>query len=140
MSNKGSQIMTDSGPAVAAAMGLRNYIITVNNHSYNVSVTAVDSIQNLPVTVSEAGGIKAATNAPAAVTAVQGVEAPTPGNIVKILVDIGTSVTVDQPLVVIEAMKMESEVNSPCAGKVHTIHIATGDVVKAGDMLLNIGR
>jgi pyruvate carboxylase subunit B len=67
------------------------------------------------------------------------VDAPTPGNIVKILVDVGSSVTVDQPLVVMEAMKMESEVKSPCAGKVLAIHIATGDTVQTSDPLFTIG-
>lgn len=66
-------------------------------------------------------------------------EAPTPGNIVKVLVEVGASVTVDQPLVVMEAMKMESEVNSPCAGKVLAIHVASGDTVQAGDLLFTIG-
>ncbi len=81
------------------------------------------------------------TRCSAAAPAVEGteVEAPTPGNIVKILVDIGSSVTVDQPLVVMEAMKMESEVKSPCAGKVLAIHVATGDTVQTSDPLFTIG-
>jgi pyruvate carboxylase subunit B len=54
-------------------------------------------------------------------------------------VDVGNSVTVDQPLVVMEAMKMESEVKSPCAGKVLAVHIATGDTVQASDPLFTIG-
>ncbi len=122
-----------AAPATAASIGPRDYTITVNNRPYNV-------------TVSEAGGIQAAPAAaaapvPAAAPAVEGteVEAPTPGNIVKILVDVGASVTVDQPLVVMEAMKMESEVKSPCAGKVLAIHIATGDTVQTSDPLFTIG-
>jgi len=67
------------------------------------------------------------------------VEAPTPGNIVKVLVEVGASVAVDQPLVVMEAMKMESEVNSPSAGKILAIHVASGDTVQAGDQLFTIG-
>ncbi|MCP4343385.1 MAG: biotin attachment protein, partial [Desulfobulbaceae bacterium] len=122
-----------AAPAAAASIGPRDYTITVNNRPYNVSV-------------SEAGGIQAAPAAaaapvPAAAPVVEGteVEAPTPGNIVKILVDIGASVTVDQPLVVMEAMKMESEVKSPCAGKVLAIHISTGDTVQTSDPLFTIG-
>lgn len=113
-------------PAAAPPIGPRNYTITVNNRPYNVSV-------------SEAGGILAApaTSVPAAERVE--VEAPTPGNIVKILVDVGSTVTVDQPLVVMEAMKMESEVNSPCAGKVMAVHIAPSDTVQASDPLFTIG-
>ncbi len=117
----------------ATPIGPRDYTITVNNRPYNVTVT-------------EAGGIKAtqaqaAEPAPAAAPATEGteVDAPTPGNIVKVLVEVGSSVTVDQPLVIMEAMKMESEVKSPCAGKVLEIHIAAGDTVQASDPLFTIG-
>ena len=113
--------------APAASIGQRDYTITVNNRPYNVSV-------------SEAGAIQAAPAAPAPAT-VEGtdVEAPTPGNIVKILVEMGNTVTVDQPLIVMEAMKMESEVKSPCAGKVLAIHVESGDTVQTSDLLFTIG-
>lgn len=113
-----------------ASIGPRDYTITVNNRPYNV-------------TVSEAGGIQAApAGAPAAAApAVEGtdVEAPTPGNIVKVLVEVGSTVSNDQPLVVMEAMKMESEVKSPCSGKVLAIHVSAGDTVQASDLLFTIG-
>nr|WP_240191848.1 biotin/lipoyl-containing protein [Desulfoprunum benzoelyticum] len=67
------------------------------------------------------------------------VDAPTPGNIIKILVEVGENVVVNQPLVVMEAMKMESEVNAPCAGKISAIHVAAGDAVQASEPLLTIG-
>ncbi len=118
--------------AAPAPVGPRDYTITVNNRPYNV-------------TVSEAGGIQAAPAAAAvpaaAPTAVAGteVEAPTPGNVMKILVEVGDTVETDSPLVVLEAMKMESEVKSPCAGKVLAIHISAGDTVQASDPLFTIG-
>jgi pyruvate carboxylase subunit B len=120
-----------AGAAAPASIGQRDYTITVNNRPYNVSV-------------SEAGAIQAAPAAPApapAPAAVEGtdIEAPTPGNIVKIMVKMGATVTVDQPLVVMEAMKMESEVKSPCAGKVLAIHVDAGDTVQSSDLLFTIG-
>lgn len=119
-----------SAAPVAAATGPRNYSITVNNRNYDV-------------TVSEGGGIQAApaqAAAPAAApVAGTEVEAPTPGNILKILVDVGSTVTKDQPLMVMEAMKMESEVNSPCEGKVVAVHVTAGDTVQAGAPLVTIG-
>lgn len=123
-----------AAPAPAAApvaIGPRNYTITVNNRPYNVSVSEAGGIQAAPV---------AAPTAPAA-PAVAGtdVEAPTPGNIVKILVEVGTLVAKDQPLVVMEAMKMESEVKSPCAGKILAIHVSSGDTVQSSDLLFTIG-
>ena len=146
MSNRGIEKLNNTAPAVHAATGTRNYIITVNNQSYNVSVVTVDGAQNLSVTASETGGIKsAAAGASAPATAVApkkegtDVEAPTPGIIIKILVDVGENVVVNQPLVVMEAMKMESEVNSPGAGKILAIHVAAGDAVQASDPLITIG-
>ena len=76
--------------------------------------------------------------APAAVEGTE-VEAPTPGNVVKILVEVGDTVETDAPLVVLEAMKMESEVKSPSAGKVLAVHISAGDTVQASDPLFTIG-
>lgn len=124
-----------AAPAPAAApvaIGPRNYTITVNNRPYNVSVSEAGGIQAAPV---------AAPAAPAAAPVVAGtdVEAPTPGNIVKILVEVGTLVAKDQPLVVMEAMKMESEVKSPCAGKILAIHVSSGDTVQSSDLLFTIG-
>lgn len=138
--------MNNTASAVPAPTGTRKYIITVNNQSFNVSVVTVDSAQNISVTASEAGGIKAAAaSASAPITAVApkkegiDVEAQTPGTIIKILVDVGENVVVNQPLVIMEAMKMESEVNSPGAGKILAIHVAAGDAVQASDPLITIG-
>ncbi|HSL40143.1 MAG TPA: biotin/lipoyl-containing protein [Desulforhopalus sp.] len=123
-----------AAPASAQTpLGPRNYTITVNNRPYNVSVSEAGAVQAFPATAPAA--------APAPAAAVEGtdVEAPTPGNILKILVEVGATVTKDQPLVVMEAMKMESEVKSPCAGKVLAVHVASGDTVQASDLLFTIG-
>jgi pyruvate carboxylase subunit B len=124
-------------PAVSAGKGTRNYIITVNNQAYNVSVVAVDS---LPGTAPASGGITV-TPVAAAAPEKEGtdVEAPTPGTIIKILVDIGARVVANQPLVIMEAMKMESEVNAPCDGKILAIHVTAGDSVQASEPLFTIG-
>ncbi len=119
-------------PAAAVSMGPRDYTITVNNRPYNVTVSEAGGIQAAPAAVA------APVAAPAAVEGTE-VEAPTPGNVVKILVGVGDTVETDSPLVVLEAMKMESEVKSPCAGKVLAIHISAGDTVQASDPLFTIG-
>ncbi len=122
-----------AAPATAP-MGPRNYTITVNNRAYNVTVAEGGAIQAAPV--------QAATPQPApAAPAGEGqiVEAPTPGIIVKVLVEVGSVVAKNQPLVVMEAMKMESEVNAPIAGKIAEVHISSGDAVQAGDALFTIG-
>jgi pyruvate carboxylase subunit B len=119
--------------AVAPApVGPRDYTITVNNRPYNVTVSEAGGIQAAPAVAA----VPAAAPAAAAGT---DVEAPTPGNVVKILVEVGDTVETDSPLVVLEAMKMESEVKSPCAGKVLAVHVSAGDTVQASDPLFTIG-
>jgi pyruvate carboxylase subunit B len=123
-----------AAPAPApAAMGPRDYTITVNNRPYNVTVSEAGGVQAAPASAAAAPAA-----APAAVEGTE-VEAPTPGNVVKILVEVGDTVETDAPLVVLEAMKMESEVKSPSAGKVLAVHISAGDTVQASDPLFTIG-
>ncbi|MDF1545231.1 MAG: hypothetical protein P1R58_09035 [bacterium] len=55
--------------------------------------------------------------------------APMPGKIVKILVSVGDSVSIKQPMVVVEAMKMENQVNSRANGTVKAINFSDGDQV-----------
>ena len=55
--------------------------------------------------------------------------APMPGKIVKILVNVGDEISEKQPMVVVEAMKMENQVNSKAKGKVKAINFADGDQV-----------
>jgi len=68
------------------------------------------------------------------------INAPTPGTIFKVLVNIGDQVKVDQVLVVMEAMKMESEVKSPRAGLVIDVHVLEKDQVQAGEPLLTLAN
>lgn len=55
--------------------------------------------------------------------------APMPGKVVKILVGVGDEVNEKQPLVIVEAMKMENQINSRANGRVRTIHFNAGDQV-----------
>jgi glutaconyl-CoA/methylmalonyl-CoA decarboxylase subunit gamma len=64
------------------------------------------------------------------------VKAPIVGTIVQIKVAPGDVVSVNQVLLVMEAMKMETNVASPIAGKVKTIRVSPGEAVKAGQVLV----
>ncbi|MEE4241796.1 MAG: biotin/lipoyl-containing protein [Desulfopila sp.] len=123
-------------PAAAAPTGPRSYTITVNNRPYNVVVAegSGGSFQAIP-----AGG-GASAPAPAAAEPVEGteVEAPTPGNIVKVMVDVGDQVQKDATLVIMEAMKMESEVKAPQAGKIVAVHVTAGETVQTSEPLVTI--
>jgi biotin carboxyl carrier protein len=68
----------------------------------------------------------------------QAVVAPMPGRVVRVLVAAGDQVTARQPVVVVEAMKMENELRSPKAGTVTQVTAAEGMSVEAGAALLVI--
>jgi len=67
---------------------------------------------------------------------VQEIKSPMPSRVVKILKDVGDEVAVDEGVVVVEAMKMESELKSPIEGKVTDVMVGEGDAVEAGNTLL----
>jgi biotin carboxyl carrier protein len=68
----------------------------------------------------------------------QKVTAPMPGRIVRVLVAEGEPVEARQPVVVIEAMKMENELRSPVAGRVREVSASAGASVEAGRVLVVI--
>ncbi len=63
------------------------------------------------------------------------VEAPMQGTIVKVLVEVGQTVEVGAGIVVLEAMKMENQINAEKAGTVKEIKVTAGDTVGGGDIL-----
>jgi len=66
--------------------------------------------------------------------------APMPGKIVRVLVRTGEAVRARQPLVVIEAMKMENELRAAGSGTVAEIQVTDGQSVEAGALLAVIHR
>lgn len=80
-----------------------------------------------------------AASAPAPVPASADAQlSPMPGTILKLLVKEGDAVKANQPLMILEAMKMENEVVASNDGTVVGIHVTQGQVVNAGDALITI--
>jgi biotin carboxyl carrier protein len=63
---------------------------------------------------------------------------PMPGRVVKVLVRAGDAVAPGQPLVVMEAMKMENEIRARTAGTVAEVHVSVGDTVEGGAPLVTL--
>ena len=61
--------------------------------------------------------------------------APMPGRVVRVLVAAGDEIAARQPLVVVEAMKMENELRAPRAGRVKEVAVIPGTSVEAGRVL-----
>jgi biotin carboxyl carrier protein len=65
-------------------------------------------------------------------------KAPMPGLVVKVLVEPGQEVTPGQPLVVLQAMKMENELSLPAGGKISKLGVTEGQTVEAGQVLATL--
>lgn len=61
------------------------------------------------------------------------------GVVSKIEVTVGQEVAADEALVILESMKMEVPVNAPAAGRVRSIAVAEGDIIKEDDLLIVLG-
>lgn len=62
-----------------------------------------------------------------------------PGKIVKIMVEAGQEVQAEQPLLIMEAMKMENEIRAPANTKIKSIHVKPGEAVESGALLISFG-
>jgi len=125
---EGSTVTNDAGEEV--------YTVTVEGASYTVTVSNGGDLTG----IAPVGAASAA--APAAGGAVPAggdpVPAPLAGNIFKVLVSPGQQVNEGDTIIILEAMKMETEVSAPKSGTIGSINIKEGDSVAVGDNLLTI--
>jgi oxaloacetate decarboxylase alpha subunit len=122
-------------PAGAPAGGPERYRVDVDGRSYSVTVSPEGSLE--AVTAVPATGEAAAAPTPAA--AAHMVESPLAGNIVRINVKPGDKAGMGDVLLVLEAMKMETEVRATIAGTVVEVRVREGDAVALGAPLLSLG-
>ncbi len=116
---------------------MRNFLVTVNGKQYEVGVEELGETASAPKAVPVAASAPAA---PAPVAAGNGTKvlSPFPGLIKNLLVENGASVKKDQPILVLEAMKMDNDITAPCEGKV-TFHVQKGANVESDALLAVIG-
>ena len=123
---------------------MRNFVITVNGKSYQVGVEEVGATASAPVvsTIAPVATPVATTVAAPAPTAAKPVApangekvlSPFPGLIKNLLVAEGATVKKDQPILVIEAMKMDNDITAPCDGTVR-FQVAKGANVESDSVL-----
>jgi oxaloacetate decarboxylase alpha subunit len=117
------------------------YTVNVNGQSYVVEVTDGGDISKIAaagVVVAPAGA-SAVPVAPAAGSKGEPYRAPLAGIIIKVPVKAGQRVAEGQVMLIMEAMKMETELKAPRAGVIQSIAVAEGNGVAVGDELLVIG-
>ena len=123
---------------------MKNYTITVNGNVYDVTVEEAGAGAAPARAAAPAAAPKAAPKAaPAAPKAAAGagaiaVTAGAAGKVFKIEASVGQSVKKGDPVVIIEAMKMEIPVVAPEDGTVASIDSAVGDPVEAGAVLATL--
>ena len=116
--------------------GHKPYYIRVNDRLQEVSL---ESIQEVLAGVPEApeAGSAAKPKRPKP-TKPGDVAPPMPGRVVKVLVSEGSTVTAGDPLLIIEAMKMESRVPAPMDGRVLAVLVSEGENVKTDETLIQL--
>lgn len=126
---------------------LRKFKIKVDGQEYQVEMEEIGAVAPAapaapvaPVAAPAAPAAPAVEAAPVAATpaGADAMPSPMPGNILRILVNVGDTVTENQPLMILEAMKMENEIVAAKAGVVAGIHVKEGQVVNPGDALITI--
>ena len=105
------------------------YIVNVDGRNFSVIVGSHNAALTIQATAS-------ATHAALIASSGAVVESPMAGNILKILVDVGSIIAEGDVVVIMEAMKMETEVRSKTAGIVSAVNIKEGSAVAGGDVLI----
>ncbi len=95
-----------------------------------------EEVKTTPVKESKAQNVPVQTAVKAGASAVV---APLPGIVLDIKVKVGDKISIDQPVVILEAMKMESEIFSHTSGTVKRICVSKGETVNDGQILIEMG-
>lgn len=126
---------------------MSKYKITLNGKAYEIEVEEMSEAEakvasSAKAPVSAAPAAPSAAPAPKASAPVFGgagsVNAPMPGTILRVNKNVGDTVNAGEAVVVLEAMKMENDINSPKAGVIKSLAVAKGDTVASGQFLFEV--
>ena len=140
--SKAASAPVSNAPAVsaqAASSGPQTYTLNVNGKQYVVEVAEGGDITQVQASEPAVPAPAAAAAAPAAQAASgEPVSAPLAGNIFKVNVSVGDSVAEGDVVIILEAMKMETEIRAHQAGTVSAVKVKEGDSVSVGDVLITL--
>jgi len=133
----GSEDKTATPETQSAVADTGVYTVDVDGHSYVVKVSAGGDVQSIAASDSSSDNQAAATSAPEA-GPTSSITAPLAGNVFKLVVAVGDEIESGDVVLVLEAMKMETEIRASSAGKVSSILVKAGDTVSAGETLVTL--
>lgn len=113
--------------------------VTVNGIPYDIEVEVEEEERIAPtIVIGGAGGMQTpvATTASVRATSAKAVVAPLSGSVKAIRVEEGQEITEGEVLVVLEAMKMETEITAPHDGVISRILVEQGTAVAGGEALI----
>jgi biotin carboxyl carrier protein len=114
----------------------QSYELIIESERFNYGVTIRGEHFYIQVEDERTRRLNAGRKAPALPEGELPVLAPIPGLVVKILVDVGDAVEDGQPLMLLEAMKMENEIRAPRSGVVKKIEAVAGERVEQNGLLI----
>lgn len=116
--------------------------VTVNSVPYDIDVEVEESEapQLGPIIIGGSGSSTISVPSTASVSgaSANAVTAPLAGSVARVLVEEGQEITAGTVLLVLEAMKMETEITAPRDGKVTRILVEKGNAVQAGEGLIEV--
>ncbi len=117
-------------------MIMKKYRINVNGSLYEVEIEEMQAPANMSAPTPAPTPAAAPVAAPAGSTKIN---APMPGTILDVRVQNGAQVKKGDVLVILEAMKMENEIQAPCDGTVGSVSVRKGDSVETQALICTIG-
>jgi oxaloacetate decarboxylase alpha subunit/pyruvate carboxylase subunit B len=156
---KAGKLIEPKAAAPEKSANVRTFNVFVDSEYFSVEVDPTGDFQPMvaaaprpaapaaaaPAAAPKAAAAPAAAAAPKAAAPAPVVEggtpllAPMPGMIIKNVVNVGDTVKVGDPVVILEAMKMENSLGAPCDGTVKALNFGTGDSVAKDTVLAIIG-
>jgi oxaloacetate decarboxylase alpha subunit len=110
------------------------YTVEVEGKSYTVTVNEGGNVNG----IAAVGGSSVDSSASVPTTGGEPVAAPLAGNVVKVLVKPGQTVSEGENILVLEAMKMETSVSAPSDGTIVEVKVQAGDSCAVGDVLVTL--
>jgi pyruvate carboxylase subunit B len=131
---------TDAKVAAGKKSDSGNYTVTVNGKNYAIVIEdGKTTVNGKPFTTSITEGAAAPAAAKSGPHASGGegteIKAPMPGKVFKIVAEVGDHVNSGDPIIILEAMKMEAAVNSTISGTISEISVSVGDQVNGEQVL-----